>query len=382
MRNQAMVVAGRARSSSPKKRARRTVMRPQDGSIAATEERELPVGTRPPAETLPAICMGLRASQALFVAAKLGIGDLLAHCAMTTDELASATDTHAPSLRRLMRALVALGLFRESENDRFSLAPAGELLRSNVAGSQRAVVLFLAGPVRWRCWSDLLSSIRSGEPAADRVLGMPLFDYYASHTEESLIHDEAMGALSIQFAAALLDVYDLSRYRCAVDVGGGSGELLAQILRAYPLLAGVLYDLPHVVARATPVLTAAGVANRCRIEAGSFFETAPAGGDLYLLKNITHDWDDTRAVTILSKCREAMSVQATVLVFDRLLPERAECGRNVDTYLIDLEMLTLAPNGRERTRREMEMLFSRAGFVLTNVLTTASSLCIIEGRPA
>jgi hypothetical protein len=123
------------------------------------------------------------------------------------------------------------------------------------------------------------------------------------------------------------------------------------------------------------------VADRCRIEAGSFFETAPAGGDLYLLKNITHDWDDTRAVAILSKCREVMSVHATLLVFDRVLPDRAECGRNVDTYLIDLEMLALAPSGRERTRSEMETLFRRAGFVLTNVLTTASSLCIIEGRP-
>jgi hypothetical protein len=211
---------------------------------------------------------------------------------------------------------------------------------------------------------------------------MPLFDYYACHPEESLIHDEAMAAFSRGFATALLDVYDFSRYRCAVDVGGGSGEFLAQLLRAYPQLAGVLYDLPHVVAGATPVLTAAGVADRCRIEAGTFFETVPAGGDLYLLKNITHDWDDTRAEAILTKCRQAMSVHATVLVFDRLVPDRAECGRNVDTYLIDLEMLTLAPSGRERTRREMEMLFSRSGFLLMNVLTTASSVCIIEGRPA
>lgn len=357
-------------------------MRHQDGQIAAAEERELRGMVQAPASTLLTICMGLRASQALFVAAKLGIADLLAHCAMTSDELATATDTHAPSLRRLMRALVALGVFRESENDRFSLAPSGELLRSKIPGSQRPAVLFLAGAVRWGCWSDLLGSVRSGEPAADRVLGMPLFDYYACHDEESLIHDEAMGAFSTAFATALLDVYDLSGYRCAVDVGGGSGQFLAQILRAHPQLAGVLYDFPHVVARATPVLTAAGVADRCRVEAGSFFETIPAGGDLYLLKNITHDWDDTRAEAILSKCRKVMSVHATVLVFDRLLPDRAECGRNLDTYLIDLEMLTLAPSGRERTRREMEMLFSNAGFVLTNVIATASSLCIIEGRPA
>lgn len=357
-------------------------MRHQGGRTAAAKERGLRVGAQAPASTLLKICMGLRASQALFVAAKLGIADLLAHGAMTSDELATATGTHAPSLRRLMRALVALGVFTESENDRFSLAPSGELLRSGSPGSQRSAVLFLAGAVRWGCWSDLLGSVRSGEAAADRVLGMPLFDYYACHQEESLIHDEAMGAFSTAFAAALLEVYDLSGYRCAVDVGGGSGQFLAEILRAHPQLNGVLYDLPHVVARATPVLSAAGVADRCRVEAGSFFETVPAGGDLYLLKNITHDWDDTRAEAILAKCRTVMSVHATLLVLDRLLPDRAECGRNVDAYLIDLEMLTLAPSGRERTRREMETLFSDAGFSLTNVLATASSLCIIEGRPA
>jgi hypothetical protein len=377
-----MAGVGPAGNLQTKKRVNGAVMRHRVGKVAEAEERELRVAAQAPAQALLTICMGLRASQALFVAAKLGIADLLAQCAMTSDELATATHTHAPSLRRLMRALVALGVFRETENDRFSTAPPGELLGSTIPGSQRAIVLFLAGAVRWRCWSDLLGSVRSGEPAAERVLGMPLFDYYASHDEESLIHDEAMGAFSPAFATALLHVYDLSGYRCAVDVGGGSGQFLAQILRAHPQLAGVLYDLPHVVARATPILAAAGVANRCRVEAGSFFQTVPSGGDVYLLKNITHDWDDTRAEAILSTCRKVMSAHATLLVFDRLLPDRAECGTNVDSYLIDLEMLTLAPSGRERTRREMEMLFSNAGFVLTNVIGTASSICIIEGRPA
>ena len=199
------------------------------------------MGTQAPASTLRKICMGLRASQALFVAAKLGIADLLAPGAMINDDLATATSTHAPSLRRLLRALVALGVFTESENDRFSLSPSGELLRSGTPDSQRSAVLFLAGEVRWDCWSDLLGSVRSGEAAANRVLGMPIFDYFACHQEESLIHDEAMAAFSTAFATAFLEMYDLSGYRCAVDVGGGSGQFLAEILRVHPRLNGVLY---------------------------------------------------------------------------------------------------------------------------------------------
>ena len=336
----------------------------------------------PPERLVRQMCMGLRTSQTLFVAVSLGIPDLLAHGSTTSSELATSTQTHAPSLRRLMRALVALGVFVELDGDRFSLAPAGELLRSAVPGSQRSIVLFLAGPARWQCWSDLLRSVRSGEPAAARILGMPLFDYYAVHPEESQVHDEAMAAFSSSIATAFLAAYDLSPYRRAVDVGGGSGLLLAQMLCAYPQLSGVLFDLPNVVNQAGRTLTEAGVADRCRVHAGSFFETMPSGGDLYLLKNVLHDWDDERAKAILGKCREAMPRDATLLVLDRLLPERAEHGRELDAHLIDLEMLTVAPGGRERTQREMQALLEGTGFGVNSVFTTASSLSIIEGRPA
>jgi hypothetical protein len=325
--------------------------------------------------------MGLRISQALFVAVTLGIPDLLADGSKTSDELARASRTHAPSLRRLMRALVALGVFVELDGDRFSLAAAGEVLRSGTPGSQRSVVLFLAGPTRWQCWSDLLGCVRSGEPAANRILGMPLFDHYALHPEESQIHDEAMAAFSSGVATAFLAAYDLSPYRRAVDVGGGSGQFLVRILGAYPQLSGVLFDLPSVVDQAARTLTEAGVGERCSVHAGSFFQTVPPGGDLYLLKNVLHDWDDERAGAILAKCREAMPVDATLLVLDRLLPERAGHGRNVDAHLIDLEMLTVAPGGRERTSREMHALLERAGFGVNGVFAMASSLSIIEARP-
>jgi len=334
-----------------------------------------------PEQIVRHMCMGLRSSQALFVAVSLGIPDLLADGSRTSNELARSTQTHAPSLRRLMRALVALGIFVEIDGDRFSLAPAGELLRSDTPGSQRSIVLFLVGPARWQGWSDLLQCVRSGEPAADRVLGMPLFDYYALHPEESQMHDRAMAAFSRNAATAFLAAYDLSPYRCAVDVGGGSGQLLAQMLCAYPRLNGVLFDLANVVDQAGSTLSEAGVADRCQVHAGSFFETMPSGGDIYLLKNVLHNWDDERAKAILAKCRDAMSRDAMLLVLDRLLPERAEHGCKTDAYLLDLEMLTLAPGGRERTQREMQALLEATGFGFKGVIPTASSLSIIEGRP-
>src|SRR3954470_1851221 len=338
--------------------------------------------TAPPDELVRQLCMGLRKSQALFVAVTLGVPDLLAHGSRTSKELATRTQTHAPSLRRLMRGLVAVGVFVEIEGDRFSLAPAGELLRSGVPGSQRSIVLFLAGPARWHCWSDLLRSVRSGESAANRILGMPLFDYYALHPEESHIHDEAMAAFSSSVASGFLAAYDLSPYRRAVDVGGGSGQLLVQMLCAYPQLSGVLFELPNVVEQAATTLIEAGVADRCSVHAGSFFETMPSGGDLYLLKNVLHDWDDKHAEAILGKCREAMSRKSTLLILYRLLPERAEHARNVDAHLIDLEMLTVAPGGRERTQREIQALLEGTGFGVKGVISTASSLSIIDARPS
>lgn len=209
------------------------------------------------------LCMGLRGSQALYVAVKLGIADHLAVRPMRSAELATATKTHAASLRRLLRALSALGVFAEQEPDCFALTPVGELLRRGVAGSLHAVVLFLTGEVRWRCWADLLGSVQTGEPPAQRVLGMPLFDYYAAHPEKSAIEIEAMAAFTRIVSVAVLDAYDFSRFRSVVDVGSGTGQLLADILRVHPALHGVLFDLPHVVANARDLLEAVGVADRC-----------------------------------------------------------------------------------------------------------------------
>ncbi len=325
--------------------------------------------------------MGLRGSQALYVAAKLGIADHLAVRPMRSGELATATNTHAASLRRLLRALAALGIFAEQEPDCFALTPAGKLLRRGVPGSLHPVVLFLTGEVRWRCWANLLGCVRTGQPAASQVLGMQLFDFYAAHPEESAVHDEAMAAFTSMVSAAVLHAYDFSRFRCVVDVGGGTGQLLADILRAHPALHGVLFDLPLVVAEARDVLAARGVADRCRIEGGSFFDAVLKGGDAYLLKNVIHDWDDPQATAILAACRSALPPDGMLLVLDRVLPECAEAGQGADAFLLDLEMLTMA-GGRERTESELRELLAVARFALKRTVPTASPLSIILGRPA
>ncbi len=331
------------------------------------------------AAALRQIAFGLRASQALYVAAKLEIADHLAPKPMTSAALAQSTGADAGALHRLMRALCALGVFSESSTGEFALNATAELLRSDIPGSYRPVVLFLAGDVRWRCWSDLLGAVRAGGDGAERTLGMGLFDFYAAHPEESKLHDQAMRSLSAAQVAAVLEVMDLSQASTVIDVGGGTGELLAAVLARNPALRGVLFDLPHVVEHA-PQVTGA-VADRLAVASGSFFDSVPAGGDTYLLKAIIHDWDDARAMAILRNCRRAMGPASKLLLLERELPEPGQPLAASEMFLLDLEMLVMTPGGRERTRAEFARLLLEAGLELVGTLPTRTPLTIFEARP-
>jgi hypothetical protein len=334
-----------------------------------------------PATSLMQLVTAFKVSRAIFVATDLGIPDLLAPGPQTIFELAAATKAHLPSLGRLMRALCTFGIFTETDPDRFDLAPMGRLLRSGVPGSMRARVLFNAGDTGWRVWGDLMFSVQTGEAAFEHVLGMETFDYWASHPEEAAIHDESMAATSALVAGSVLDCYDFSAFRTIVDVGGGTGLLLAEILAAHPKLRGILFDLPHVVAGAREIIKSRKVLDRSLIKSGSFFDSVPQGSDCYLLKYVIHDWDDTRAETILANCRKAMKASATLLIIDHVLPDRPEQGHLTPGYIMDLEMLLRTPGGRERTEQDFRALLSRAGFELKRVLPTVSPLSIVEARP-
>ncbi len=279
------------------------------------------------AAALRQIASGMRAAQALYVAAKLNVADHLAQGPLDAEELSRATEVDAAALGRVMRALFSLHVFAESPTGKFSLTSTAELLRSDVPGSYRAGVLFSAGEVRWRCWSDLLGTVRTGGGGAERTLGMSIFDFYAAHPEESEIHDQAMRAISATQVGAIVGAFDFSQAGVVIDVGGGTGELLAAVLAANSLLRGIVFDLPHVVAHARSVFTDNGVIDRAQTMDGSFFESVPSGGNTYLMKTVIHDWDDARATAILANCRRAMTAGGKLLIIERQLPDVGEPGQ-------------------------------------------------------
>ncbi|MDX6438189.1 MAG: hypothetical protein QOF45_772 [Gaiellaceae bacterium] len=319
---------------------------------------------------------GYQFSQAIHVAATLGIADLLAGGARTSDDLSDEAGADPDSLHRLLRALASVGVLREEDDRRFSLTPLGEQLRSDVPGSIHGWAAFIGRPYYWQAWAGLLHSVRTGENAFRHVHGQDVWSYRAERPEENAIFDGAMQSRTRASNAALVAEFDFSRFGTLVDIGGGNGSLLANLLASQPSLQGVVFDQPHVVAGATPVLEAAGVADRCRIESGSFFEAVPAGGDAYLLKWIIHDWEDEDAIAILQVVRAAIADGARLLVVERHLGPPNE---EAQSKFSDLNML-VGPGGRERTQNQYAALFESAGFRLVDA-TTTGELVVFEGQP-
>ncbi|MGH3737467.1 MAG: methyltransferase [Micromonosporaceae bacterium] len=303
---------------------------------------------------------GFVMTQVAYVAVRLGVPDLLADSAMTSDALAGATGAHPPSLHRLLRAMATLGYVTETEPGRFALAPGGELLRDGVPGSLRQALLLFAGEETWRSWGELEYSIRTGRPAFDRLYGMPCFDYLARHPGKAEVFHRAMAKHTRDNAPAIVAGYDWSGLGTLVDVGGGDGTLLAAILAATPTLRGVLYDQPAALTAAPAVLDGAGVADRCEIVAGDFFTSVPVGGGAYLIKSVIHDWDDERAVRVL---RTVADAGGTVLVVEPVLPPGVAGPEPLLLAISDLNMLAQV-GGRERTEAEFGALFAAAGLTL------------------
>jgi hypothetical protein len=337
----------------------------------------LPVPPQEPAPTtLRSLIEGYRVTQALYVAATLGIADLLAGGSRTSDELAAATGAHPPTLYRLLRALASVDVLRELDGRRFELAPLGQPLRSDAPNSVAGLAAYVGRPYYWQAWGGLEHSVRTGENAFRHAYGTDLWAYRAERPEESAIFDRAMTSNSRRAVAALLAAYDFGRFHTIVDVGGGNGALLAAILAAHPALQGVLFDQPHVVAHAPELLAAAGVDGRCQVIAGSFFETVPAGADAYVLRNIIHDWEDEDCQRILAVVRRAIPAAGTLLILERTLGLPNE-GR--EAKFSDLNML-VAPGGRERTEAEFAALLAAAGFRLARVVEADGS-AVLEGLP-
>jgi hypothetical protein len=330
-----------------------------------------------PHDQMARMITGYWVSQMVYVAAKLRIPDRLADGPKTAEELAQATGTHARSLYRLLRALASLGVFTEGGDHRFSPTPLADALRSDVPGSQWAMAIMM-GEEQYRCWGDLLESIRTGQTAFERLYGQPIFDYFAGHPEQARIFDAAMTGIHGPETQAMLDAYDFSGIGVLADIGGGNGSTLVGILERHPEMRGILFDLPGVTEGAGAGIRAAGLQGRCEVVGGSFFEAVPGGADAYLLRHIIHDWDDERATAILRTVRRAMGEGARLLVVEGVIPPGDEPSF---AKLLDLTML-VAPGGLERTEEEYRRLYEAAGFRLRRIVPTAAGVDVIEGEPA
>ena len=313
-------------------------------------------------ERLFALASGYRLTQALYVAAKLGIADRLGGGSKDADALAQEVGAHPDRLFRVLRALASFGVLTLDEDRRFGLTPIGEYLRSDRTGSLAAFATF-QGEEPYRAFGELLHTVRTGETAFDHVYGMGHFDYLAEHPEASeTFHRTMAGALG--GLGDPFEGYDLHDRRVVVDIGGGRGALLAAVLRRYPALRGILFDLPNAVTDAPEFLKSSGIQDRCEIRTGSAFDSVPAGGDVYVMSRILHDWPDEKALRLLRNCRKAVPDEGILLLREGVLSEGAPSPTRVQ---LDLMMMAVT-GGRERTEAEWRELLHRAGFAIQCVL--------------
>jgi SAM-dependent methyltransferase len=331
-------------------------------------------GQLEPQWALHKLVTGHYLSRAIYVAAKLGIADLLKDGPRHITDLAAATHSHAPSLRRLMLLLVSAEIFAEGDAGCFRLAPMGQFLRCDAPGSQRAHALWLAGPFQQRAWSRLLDIVQTGEGPSSHSL----FPSLAKYPEEAAIFNDARAGKTAAVTRAFVAAYDCSRFSSIVELGGGYGLLLRTILAANPASRGILFDLPEVAEGAKEHVRAAGLTDRCEVVGGDFFEAVPGGGDAYILNSVIHDWDDAQSVAILSNISRAMAPRGKLLLVEMVLP--VQVGQSPWSQIVtgsDLNML-VNTGGRERSEAEFQRLFEAAGFELTRIVPTNTPWSVVE----
>lgn len=344
--------------------------------MATTTETHANVASPEAAQLVIQIGTGYIASSCLQAAARLKIADHLAAGPQSASALAKTTGTDEDALYRVLRVLAMLGILNEDGSRTFTLTPAGQALRTGVPGSMHEMALWITDPFHFRVYADLMHSLQTGAPAVEKTVGMPVFEYFAKQRELSEIFNDAMTAFSATVAPAVTEAYDFSGIGTLVDIAGGHGEILMSVLRRYPSMRGVLFDLEHVLAGARPRIKAAGLESRITTESGDFFKAVPSGGDAYIMKHIIHDWSDDKAIAILRNIHGALKGNPNGRVI--LIESVIQPGNQPDFgKLIDIEMLVL-PGGKERTEEQFRALFAAAGFKLTRVVPTQSPLSVIE----
>ena len=339
--------------------------------------REARADAVPPHVQLIQMGSGYWVSRIVYAAAKLGLADHLAGGPKSAAELAGPTRTHAPSLHRLMRTLASLGILSEDANRRFALTSLGEALKTGAPGCARATILFLAGDWWWQAWQHILYCFKTGKTGMKKEFGMTSYEYLAKHRQDASYFNEAMIGFNTGEPPAVAAAYDFSAFDTVVDVGGGTGNLLATILERHPGPRGILADLPRVVRDASALINARGLRDRITTKAIDFFKSVPGGGDAYLLSHVIHNWSEEQCLTIFGNCRKAMKPRGRLLIIETVLPagDTPHPGK-----LLDIAMLVM-PGGKERTEEEYGTLLSKAGFRLTHVVPTESAVSVVEAAP-
>lgn len=328
----------------------------------------------PPADRLRALLNGYQATQAIHAAAMIGVPDCLdSTTPRTVAEVAAATESHAPSLYRLLRALAALGVLSEHEGKGFTLTPMGACLRADATPSLGPWARFLAEPSRWSVWGHLTESVRTGRHAFPAVHGMDCWEYRRQHPQASALFHAAMAGNSTHIDAEVVAACDLTGRRHLGDIGGGHGSLLASFLKKYPALHGTLLDQAEVIRNADSYLHAAGVRDRCRLVGDDFFHTVPPDCDTLMLKFILHDWDDERARLLLQTCRTAVAPGAKLFVAEYVI---GPPNTGLHIKMSDLSMF-LVTGGQERTESEFATLLHSAGFRYERMMPTAGLLSVL-----
>jgi hypothetical protein len=313
----------------------------------------------------------------VYVAAKLGLADLLRNGPRSCQELAAVTGTDPRCLFRLMRALSAARIFVHTHGDHFALATAGKSLQSDAPGSQRAILMTL-GEVHYQAWGSLLHSVRTGSTGFASTFGTSLFAYLQSSPEAADTFNRGMSDVASMLAYAVLLAYDFSQISSLVDVGGGRGQFLRTILQLHPEMKGTIFDLPSTIEQARQCSHGDPCGGTVAAIGGDFFHSVPEGADAYVLCGVIHDWDDDPAVQILRNCRLAMNQKGRLLLVEVVVPDDdAHCF----SKLLDLNMMVMT-GGRERTRAEFAALLNTAGYSLSRIIPTLAPQSVLEAFPS
>lgn len=306
---------------------------------------------------LLALIHGHWAAGVIGTLARLGIVDQLDGGPRGSDELAAAVGVDPLVMARLLRAAAFLGVLEQVQVGVFAATPVAAGLRADGRG-YRELAIALTEPGVWRAWERFPEAVATSGSTAAGELGGTLWEHFQRHPEEAARFAAAMGSLSARHSESVLAVVDPSRFRRIVDVGGSQGVLLLGLLEAAAEATGVLFDLPDTIERAREQISDSALARRVELVGGDFFEEVPAGGDLYVVKNVLLDWDDEHALRILANCHAAAATGATIWLIETLVPEPPATSW---VNLLDINVLALV-GGRQRTRSEYRTLLERAGF--------------------